>query len=124
LERAGRGHQGTLSLIGGPMKGCLGDVALWALNLAASLGPAWDGDWWRTTSMWPSSPSHPRQRQGQRRGHAVLVAAYGQHSASSRREARPPSMLLFDEFGSLAGGRALARGPGPSQVMRIPHLSG
>jgi hypothetical protein len=54
----------------------------------------------------------------------VLVAAYGQHSASCRREARRPSMLLFDEFGSLAGGRALARGPGPSQVMRIPHLSG
>jgi hypothetical protein len=54
----------------------------------------------------------------------VLVAAYGQHSTSCRREARRPSMLLFDEFGSLAGGRALARGPGPSQVMRIPHLSG
>jgi hypothetical protein len=38
----------------------------------------------------------------------VLVAAYGQHSTSCRREARRPSMLLFDEFGSLAGGRTLA----------------
>jgi hypothetical protein len=40
----------------------------------------------------------------------VLTAAYAQHISSRRREARRPSMLLFDEFGSLAGGG----GPWPS----------
>jgi hypothetical protein len=38
----------------------------------------------------------------------VLTAAYAQHISSRGREARRPSMLLFYEFGSLAGGA----GPG------------
>jgi hypothetical protein len=38
----------------------------------------------------------------------VLTAAYAQHISSRRREARRPSMLLFDEFGSPRRERALA----------------
>ena len=37
----------------------------------------------------------------------VLIAAYAQH-ISRRGGQRRPSLLLFDEFGALAGGRPLA----------------
>lgn len=91
------------------MKVRLGYVALWALNMAASLGPAWDGDWGWRTWMWPSSPSPSLDNvKDSDAAMRVLVTAYGQHSTSCRRETRRPSMLLFDEFGSLAGGRTLA----------------
>jgi hypothetical protein len=109
LERAWQGHQGTLSLIRGPMKGRLGDVALRASNLAASLGPSWDGDWWLddvdVAIFTLATLDNVKDSDAAMR---VLIAAYGQHVASRRRETRRPSMLLFDEFGSLAGGRALA----------------
>jgi hypothetical protein len=91
------------------MKGRLGDVALRASNLAASLGPAWDGDWWLddvdVAILTLPTLDNVKDSDAAMR---VLIAAYGQHVASRRREARRPSMLLFDEFGSLAGGRALA----------------
>lgn len=92
------------------MKGRLGDVALRASNLAASLGPAWDGDWWLddvdvAIFTLPSSTTLKDSDAAMR----VLTAAYAQHISSRRREARRPSMLLCDEFGNLAGG-----GPWPS----------
>jgi hypothetical protein len=91
------------------MKVRLDYVALWALNMAASLGPAWDGDWGLedvdvAIFTLPSLDNVKDSDAAMR----VLVAAYGQHSTSCRREARRPSMLLFDEFGSLAGDRTLA----------------
>jgi hypothetical protein len=81
-----------------------------ASNLAASLGPAWDGDWWLddvdvAIFTLPTTLENVKDSDAAMR---VLIAAYAQHIASRRREARQPSMLLFDEFGSLAGGRALA----------------
>jgi hypothetical protein len=80
-----------------------------ASNLAAGLGPAWDGDWWLddvdvAIFTLPTLDNLKDSDAAMR----VLTAAYAQHISSRRREARRPSMLLFDEFGSLAGGRALA----------------
>jgi hypothetical protein len=80
-----------------------------ASNLAASLGPAWDGDWWLddvdvAIFTLPILDNLKDSDAAMR----VLTAAYAQHISSRRGEARRPSMLLFDEFGSLAGGRALA----------------
>jgi hypothetical protein len=79
-----------------------------ASNLAASLGSAWDGDWWLddvdvAIFTLPTLDNLKDSDASMR----VLTAAYAQHISSRRREARRLSMLLFDEFGSLAGGRAL-----------------
>jgi hypothetical protein len=80
-----------------------------ASNLAARLGPAWDGDWWLddvdvAIFTLPILDNLKDSDAAMR----VLTAAYAQHISSRRGEARRPSMLLFDEFGSLAGGA----GPG------------
>jgi hypothetical protein len=74
------------------MKGRPDDVALRAPNLAASLGPARDGDWWlddvdEAIFTLPTLDNLKDSDATMR----VLVAAYGQHIASRRREARQPS---------------------------------
>ena len=107
LERAWQGHTGTLSLIRGPMKTRLGDIVLRASNLAASLGPAWDGDWWLddvdlALFTLPTLENVKDSDACMR----VLLAAYGQYLI--RRAERRPSLLLFDEFSALQGGRPLA----------------
>jgi hypothetical protein len=89
------------------MKARLGDVALRASNLEASLGPAWDGDWWLddvdvALFNLPTLDNIKDSDACMR----VLLAAYGQHL--TRRTDRHPSLLLFDEFSSLQGGRPLA----------------
>ena len=72
LERAWQGHQGTLSLIQGPMKGRPGRCPP---SGPRTWRPAWGrpgmgtGGW--TTSRGHLHPAHhPGERQGQRRGHA------------------------------------------------------
>jgi hypothetical protein len=107
LERAWQGHTGALSLIRGPMKARLGDVALRASNLAASLGLRWDGDWWLddvdVALFTVPTLDNVKDSDAAMR---VLIAAYGQYL--TRRSDRRPSLLLFDEFSALQGGRPLA----------------
>ena len=63
------------------------------------------------------------RRRAERLAQSPRVAAYGQHIASRRREARRPSMLLFDEFGALAGGASSAviafRSPMPAELAAL-----
>jgi hypothetical protein len=102
LERAWQGHTGTLSLIRGPMKNRLGDVALRAPNLAAALGPAWDGDWRLddvdVALFTVPTLANPKDGDACMR---VLIAAYGQWLTT--RQDRRPSLLMFDEFSAMAG---------------------
>lgn len=94
------------------MKGRLGDVALAGLELGGQPRPGlgWGlVDWWLddvdvAIFTLPTLDNLKDSDASMR----VLTAAYAQHISSRRREARRLSMLLFDEFGSLAGGRALA----------------
>jgi hypothetical protein len=84
-----------------------------ASNLAAGLDPAWDGDWWLddvdvAIFTLPILDNLKDSDAAMR----VLTAAYVQHISSRRREARRPSMLLFDEFGSPR------RGAGPGHQHR------
>jgi hypothetical protein len=63
--------------------------------LAASLGPSWDGTWWLddvdvAIFTLPTLDNVKDSDAAMR----VLIAAYAQHIASQRREARRPSMLL------------------------------
>jgi hypothetical protein len=80
-----------------------------ASNLAASLGPAWDGDWWLDdvdvaifTLPILDNP------QGQRRGHAGAHRRLRPAHQLPTSGGSPTVDVLFDEFGSLAGGWALA----------------
>jgi hypothetical protein len=121
------------------MKGRLGDVALRASNLAAALGSSWDGDWWLddvdVALFTVPTMANPKDGDACMR---VLIAAYGQWLTT--RTDRRPSLLLFDEFSSVLGGRPLAinlversrsagsgillsRSPPPGWVMR-PSGSG
>ena len=84
-----------------------------ASNLAASLGPAWDGDWWLddvdvAIFTLPILDNLKDSDAAMR----VLTAAYAQHISSRRGEARRPSMLLFDESA------ASRRGAGPGHQHR------
>jgi hypothetical protein len=117
LERAWQGHQGTLSLIQGPMKGRPGRCPP---SGPRTWRPAWGrpgmgtGGW--TTSRGHLHPAHhPGERQGQRRGHAVLIAAYAQHIASRRREARQPPCCC-----SMSSAASPAAGPWPSTSWNGP----
>jgi hypothetical protein len=84
----------------------LADVALRASNLAAALGPAWDGDWWLgdvdLACFTVPTLDNPKDGDAAMR---VLLAAYAQYLVGAPRR---PRHLLFDEFGALAGGRAHA----------------
>jgi hypothetical protein len=106
LARAWQGHPTELGVIRG-MDKRLGDVALRASNLAAALGPAWDGDWWLPdvdlATFTVPTLDNPKDGDAAMR---VLVAAYAQHV--TRRTGRRPSLLVFDEFSALEGGRRQA----------------
>jgi hypothetical protein len=106
LTRAWQGHPAELSVIPSTDKR-LGDVALRAANLAAALGPAWDGDWWLddvdVALFTIPTLDNPKDGDAAMR---VLLAAYGQH-VSRRPCSRRPSWLLFDEFSAVQGGRPL-----------------
>jgi hypothetical protein len=106
LTRAWQGHPAELSVIPSTDKR-LGDVALRAANLAAALGPAWDGDWWLddvdVALFTIPTLDNPKDGDAAMR---VLLAAYGQH-VSRRHRSRRPSWLLFDEFSAVQGGRPL-----------------
>jgi hypothetical protein len=106
LTRAWQGNTAVLSLIRKTEKR-LADVALRMANLAAALGPAFDGAWsfedCDVALLTVPTLVKPKDADAAMR---ILLSDYGQY-ITTRRERRP-STLLFDEFGALQGGRPLA----------------
>lgn len=105
LVAAWGGHPTEVSVIRG-MEKRLADVALRASNLAAALGPAWDGDWWLgdvdLACFTVPTLDNPKDGDAAMR---VLLAAYGQYLVGGPHRDRH---LVFDEFSSLQGGRPYA----------------
>jgi hypothetical protein len=107
LVRAWAGHQTEANLAKG-LKDRLADVAVRMGNLAAALGPAFDGAWavedadlalFTIPTM--ANPSD---------GDAAMRMLLGDlaHYAVRRKPRERPSLVLFDEFSSLEGGRRAA----------------
>jgi hypothetical protein len=106
LQAAWQSHPAELGLIR-DMEKRLGDVAVRMGNLAAGLGRRFDGAWSLddvdVAVFTIPTMANPKDGDAAMR---VLLAEYGQWLAT-RRERRP-SLLAFDEFGTVRGGREYA----------------
>jgi hypothetical protein len=107
LSRAWNGHPAELNLVAG-LKDRLADVQLRVANLAASLGPAFDGAWAVEDAdlavFTVPTLASPQDGDAAMR---VLLADFG-HYATVRKPREARALLLFDEFSALEGGRRTA----------------